>query len=138
MRDPNVNSTTIIAFIFFALLLLFFINLIISKVDDTSKNIDNKLLIFLLNLKSLFVKYINGLDKKQKEIFSVLIGLFILNLIFLFISKSDDYEFRDLFWPIDRGSNLIKDYGMLEFIVYTIIPFFIFFLNNYFNKEKKH
>lgn len=137
MRDPSVSSTTIFVFLFLSFILIIFIGATLNKVDETTKRIDNKFLLLVNNIKAQFVDYVNGLDKKQKGVFSVLIGWLILNLFFLFSSSAEQNEYSNLFWPIDSGSKLSEDYGFFEFSIFTMIPFFTFFLYNYINKEKK-
>jgi len=104
-----------------------------NKINSTSDKIEYRL---KSKTESYFKKFkflIDSLTEHQKKIFSIVIGWDLLNMIFFFNASEDEYR-KDYFWPLDRNSNLKQDYGILELLVYVIVPSLIFFFYSYLNK----
>lgn len=75
-------------------------------------------------------------SENQKKIFSLFCGWTFLNFIFLLTASKIERR-KEYFWPLDRNSNLKEDYGIMEFLVYVIVPALIFYFYNHLNKTKK-
>jgi hypothetical protein len=115
----------IVLFITFFKLMSFFFNRAGLTFADTIKYLISKKKNFSID----FVKeFSSTLSVRQKNVFSLLVSLFIINLVFLFVSEEDEYR-STYFWPIDSGSKLKFDYGILEFLVYAIFPWVVFLIN---------
>jgi hypothetical protein len=75
---------------------------------------------------------INNLTNKEKMLVAVLVGLTIINLIFLITSKGN----IKYFWFIDYRSSIYDDYDFTEFIIYGILPWLVFIVYKYLKKNK--
>ena len=106
-----------------------------SKINSVSDRLESNI---KSKTESYFRKFnflIYSFTKNQKKFFLIFIGWNLLNIIFFFNASENKYR-KDYFWPLDRNSNLKQDYGILELLVYVIVPSLIFYFYNYLNKPK--
>ncbi len=105
------------------------------KKNSTPEKIESSLKSKTENYFQKFKFLVDSFTENQKKFFSIFIGWALLNMIFFFNASEDKYR-KEYFWPLDRNSNLKEDYGIMELLVYVIIPSLIFYFYNYLNKPK--
>jgi len=89
------------------------------------------------NFFSFANRFFLSLTSRQKNVFSFLTGLLLLNLVFLVMRDYNERRYA-YFWPFDTGSKLKLDYDFIEFFSFAVIPWLIFFINRaLFNNDKK-
>lgn len=76
-------------------------------------------------------KEIKNLTQKERTIVAILTGWTLLHLVLVFIS---DGRTR-YFWPFDTEPQLRADYDFSEFMVYGIIPWVIFIVYKFLNRQ---
>ncbi len=70
--------------------------------------------------------------RKQRQLITVYIVWFFLNLVVLFMS---DKSWSSEFWPFAEDTALLKAYDFSEFLVYAIGPAVLFFAYLMFSKK---
>jgi len=135
MKDPNVSSFLIFFIIIICIIVISIAYHFSSKLDSTSDKLESSLIKNSKTIFQILKSHFDSLNQYQKKILSIFLGWTFLHLIFFF-SATENENRKEYFWPLDRNSNLKEDYGVMELLVYLIVPSLIFYFYNYLNKPK--